>query len=296
MQSEDYYAVLGVLPDAEPVVITAAYRALAQRYHPDRWAGDTREAHSRMSLLNTAYEVLGDTQKRQEYDERRRRNSEFSNNKEDEAKNEAFDSALEEAEERWAIAVSVYPDLSELRSVLSKISTSLAFSFVVTMLELRAFSRRREIAEQMRRGFLQRYFGTNERIVNYAHALIVDGHKAAARALNKLVDVVGPDADATVLINRIENDFDLSPHRAQRAERYATKAEIARLVRQVKASYDYSAAAELSSLLGNTVQGSAGAHQTNVHVRTAAGKDLEFESQLAFVYWMIDQLRDARWW
>jgi DnaJ-class molecular chaperone len=37
---KDYYRILGVLDDAEDIVIKAAYRALAQRYHPDqtlRW-------------------------------------------------------------------------------------------------------------------------------------------------------------------------------------------------------------------------------------------------------------------
>ncbi len=55
----DLYVVLGILPDAEDVVIKAAYRALAQRYHPDRWVGDAAEAHQRMTRINEAYEVLG---------------------------------------------------------------------------------------------------------------------------------------------------------------------------------------------------------------------------------------------
>lgn len=32
----DYYAALGILPDAEVVVVIAAYRALASLYHPDK--------------------------------------------------------------------------------------------------------------------------------------------------------------------------------------------------------------------------------------------------------------------
>ena len=35
--TKDYFAVLGVLPTAEDIVIRAVYRALAQRYHPDRF-------------------------------------------------------------------------------------------------------------------------------------------------------------------------------------------------------------------------------------------------------------------
>ena len=37
---KDYYRTLGVLDDAEDIIIRAAYKALAQRYHPDKWKGD----------------------------------------------------------------------------------------------------------------------------------------------------------------------------------------------------------------------------------------------------------------
>ena len=67
----DYYAVLGVHPGAEDIVIRAAYKALAQRYHPDRYAGSKDEAHRRMSDLTKAYEVLADPLRRPKYDRRR---------------------------------------------------------------------------------------------------------------------------------------------------------------------------------------------------------------------------------
>jgi len=71
--SKDYYGVLGVLPTAELVVIGAAYRALAKRYHPDIWRGDPFVAESKMRELNEAYEVLSDEEKRSRYDSRRNR-------------------------------------------------------------------------------------------------------------------------------------------------------------------------------------------------------------------------------
>jgi len=61
--SEDLYQVLQVAPDAEPEVIRAAYRALAQKHHPD--AGGTQE---RMAELNRAWAVLGEPQARRHYD------------------------------------------------------------------------------------------------------------------------------------------------------------------------------------------------------------------------------------
>lgn len=67
----DYYAILGVHPTAEDVVIRAAFRALAQRYHPDRFSGSQDEAHQRMSEITKAYEVLADPARRGKYDRRR---------------------------------------------------------------------------------------------------------------------------------------------------------------------------------------------------------------------------------
>ena len=45
----DFYAILGVHPNAEDIVIRAAFKALAQRYHPDRFNGAKDEAHRRMA-------------------------------------------------------------------------------------------------------------------------------------------------------------------------------------------------------------------------------------------------------
>ena len=59
----DLYRVLQVDPSANPLVIQAAYRALAQIFHPDV-SGDAEE----MKRLNAAWEVLGDPRKRRLYD------------------------------------------------------------------------------------------------------------------------------------------------------------------------------------------------------------------------------------
>ena len=59
----DLYKVLQVDPSANPLVIQAAYRALAQIFHPDL-SGDADE----MKRLNAAWEVLGDARKRRQYD------------------------------------------------------------------------------------------------------------------------------------------------------------------------------------------------------------------------------------
>jgi curved DNA-binding protein CbpA len=59
----DFYEVLQVGRRAEHVVIRAAYRALARKYHPD-FGGD----QARMIALNEAWRVLGDHIRRTAYD------------------------------------------------------------------------------------------------------------------------------------------------------------------------------------------------------------------------------------
>ncbi|WP_037587328.1 J domain-containing protein [Stenoxybacter acetivorans] len=62
-----HYDTLGVAKTASAEVIRAAYRALSQKYHPDR-NPDNASAHDLMSGINEAYAVLSDEQKRREYD------------------------------------------------------------------------------------------------------------------------------------------------------------------------------------------------------------------------------------
>src|SRR5437667_9556843 len=67
----DHYEVLQISPNAEPGVILAAYRGLAQAYHPH--ANPDPRAPERMRRLNRALEILSDPTKRAEYDRRRLR-------------------------------------------------------------------------------------------------------------------------------------------------------------------------------------------------------------------------------
>lgn len=63
-----HYDNLKVARNSPTEVIRAAYRVLAQKYHPDRYP-DRDEATRIMQILNEAYEVLSDPQKRHEHDQ-----------------------------------------------------------------------------------------------------------------------------------------------------------------------------------------------------------------------------------
>jgi curved DNA-binding protein CbpA len=68
MNLKDYYRILGVNQGASAQDIKKAFRQLALRYHPDRNPGDVKEAEEKFKEINEAYEVLGDEQKKRQYD------------------------------------------------------------------------------------------------------------------------------------------------------------------------------------------------------------------------------------
>jgi molecular chaperone DnaJ len=63
----DYYKALGVDKKASPEEIKKAYRKLARRYHPDR-NPDDKKAEERFKEVSQAHDVLGDPEKRKQYD------------------------------------------------------------------------------------------------------------------------------------------------------------------------------------------------------------------------------------
>jgi DnaJ-class molecular chaperone len=119
---QNYYDVLGVSQNADDFVIKAAYKAIAQRYHPDKFANnakDAADAEAKMRQLNEAYQVLSDTAKRRDYDhwlsQNQQRNSQQSSN---DAKQQAD----------WQIALRFYPDLTSFEARLAKFDTDLTES------------------------------------------------------------------------------------------------------------------------------------------------------------------------
>lgn len=68
---KDFYATLGVDKTATAKEITSAYRKLARQYHPDANPDDA-SAEERFKEISAAYDVLGDDDRRRQYDQTRR--------------------------------------------------------------------------------------------------------------------------------------------------------------------------------------------------------------------------------
>ncbi|HVA83050.1 MAG TPA: DnaJ domain-containing protein [Candidatus Aquilonibacter sp.] len=64
--AKDYYEILGVPKNASEEQIKKAYRELALKYHPDR--NKEKSAEEKFKGINEAYSVLGEPEKRKQYD------------------------------------------------------------------------------------------------------------------------------------------------------------------------------------------------------------------------------------
>ena len=73
MAKRDYYEVLGVDKSASENDIKKAYRKAAMKYHPDKFANasdaEKKDAEEKFKEINEAYQVLSDSQKKQQYDQ-----------------------------------------------------------------------------------------------------------------------------------------------------------------------------------------------------------------------------------
>lgn len=205
---QDYYRILGVLPDAEDVVVRAAYRALSQRYHPDKWQGDAAEAQRRMQDLNEAYAVLGDVAKRKKYDTERPKDSGPYDGSDGDSK-ETYERAAESSRGDWDVACEYFPHLPVLEARLAKTSYQLAFAFRAQLLEKKAFADAEALSSRLGSAFMSLYFGKNPKVIEIAREAIELGRKDVAKEINRVVNVLGASVNPSDIRQRLEERFSI---------------------------------------------------------------------------------------
>lgn len=66
---DNYYDILQINKNASQEIIEKAYKVLVKKYHPDlQEDGLKQEYEEKLKLINEAYEVLADEEKRKQYD------------------------------------------------------------------------------------------------------------------------------------------------------------------------------------------------------------------------------------
>ena len=201
---KNYYQILGVLDDAEDIVIRAAFRALAQKYHPDKWSGDANFATGKMAEINEAYDILSDKTKRNEYN--KSYFSAFGKNNAESTFAETAD-AYDYEDEGWNLAVDFFPDLQTCYAELAKISKILANTFKTKILFTKEFKNSLSLKVQLENSYLARFYGSDQRIKDFAKELLVAGHSRAAIKLNKIILHLGTSVDYKVIREKIETEF-----------------------------------------------------------------------------------------
>jgi curved DNA-binding protein CbpA len=206
--NKDYYATLGLTPSADAVVIRAAYKALAQRYHPDKAGVYQEKASARMADINEAYVVLSDPVKRSEYDSllktsTRNADTAFSDG-------DTEPTGISPLDADWQTAMQFYPGLDGLREHLTKISWKLGEVFRARILDTKEFKSAKAIAAKLETEFLSRYFGSDAKVIEFARALVLSGNREAARDLNRAVVVLGPAAAPESVIHVICKKYQIS--------------------------------------------------------------------------------------
>ena len=209
-KNKDYYAILGVHPTAEIAVIEAAYKALAKRYHPDVNKDNPEDTLRRMQEINETYEVLSNTTKRKEYDDLKgsgtQEAEDFFRGEED------VEPEYDPLDEDWKVALEYYPELEEYLNKLRRISWKLGYGFKAYIVETKNYEIGAKIYTQMYEEFIERYFGENKAINEYAKKLIFLKEKKALAELNKVVRILGINKSfekTEEVIFKIEKRFNL---------------------------------------------------------------------------------------
>ena len=66
MLEDNHYQILGITQEASQIEVKSAYRNLVKQYHPD--SQNSEADHNKIVSINAAYEILGDPQRRRNYD------------------------------------------------------------------------------------------------------------------------------------------------------------------------------------------------------------------------------------
>jgi hypothetical protein len=244
--NKDYYKILGVLDNAEDIVIKAAYRALAQKYHPDK--NQTKAAKDIMQEINEAYSVLSDPAERKKYDGSRKK-QEFTQDNSQNTKD-----LLKNLEKDWHDSIEYFPDLDDLAKDLSRYSKELELTFKILVIEKKEYKNRNKLAVSLKNQFLERYFGFDKEIHNFAEELFEAKDFVNLKKLNRAVTLLGSDIDAEVIINKIQglDDTKLSSSKKKNTKPF----KLARFLLDDDISYyeRYNSARDFMKLLGASVE------------------------------------------
>ena len=120
------YEILEVSEKASKEVIDKAYHVLAKKYHPDlQKDSDKKIAEEKMKQINEAYEILGNEEKRKQYDEELKIQREQIEIKEQRIQQEMYDEQIKrdeyEEERQRKIQEQEYNNMQNLQNEMNRV-------------------------------------------------------------------------------------------------------------------------------------------------------------------------------
>lgn len=177
-----HYDVLGVAADTHPVVIKAAFRALAKEYHPDGPSRQVADA-DRFIELQKAYAILSDPAARDAYDHELRQAVVVS------APEPAAGSGLaaRSPDGEAGPVFAADPDIQRIHASLCLYSEALGAAFLRAVFEGACGDDPQAYATMLEKNFFHEYFGADPDVQALARLLLLRSRTGAALTLNELV-------------------------------------------------------------------------------------------------------------
>ena len=207
---KDYYKILGISPYAEISEISAAYRALAQIYHPDKWKGDKKTGDNKIREINEAYDILKNKNKKQKYDK------EYFTSKKDQPKQEDFTKQnyeqnkdfVDVLDAKWKVVIEFYPDIEEERNHLHKIDKALSQMFQIRIIGLKSTSDWQEMASLTVTSFFKSILATDKLVLHrFVELILLEGKRNIAIETIDAINIIG-DKDTDIITDKIEVKYE----------------------------------------------------------------------------------------
>lgn len=178
--AKDYFAVLGVSPEADPTVVKAAYRALAKKYHPDRHPNADEHVTLKFHELQEAYDLINDEHRLKTY---LRLRSRAQHKKADFYARQHRPSVHLQLDDRWDHLIREYPKLGQHHARFCFMSQKLGRDFKLIVLGTLKPAKFDKIARRMERKFYRQHFSLHRDVQRLASRLALRRRRHAVRQL-----------------------------------------------------------------------------------------------------------------
>ena len=207
MSKINHYDVLGVPRDCDQSLIDTVYKSMVKIFHPDVFKGDKAFAQEKLKVINEAYGVLGNVERRKSYDADLKR-SESSGATEEIYEDESPDHQLfdDMYTDEWKVVIGYFPEIDTMYQSLRRLNLSLSAAFQVDLITTKKYREANVLFQNIKFEFLRKKFGENWSIHSPVLAAIETGNKKFAIELNRDLVILG-EKEYSVILARLRKKY-----------------------------------------------------------------------------------------